>query len=485
MVPLYDNFTIAIFIQVLDNDSCRIKKLYARSDIVCTRRWILAFNVALDSIDTQVKTLGKAKVASPMRDTIFVDENDRVIINTRLDYLKECMEKKVDPITFEVAGPRKKIYFDPAKTKCGIVTCGGLCPGINNVIRGIVLELFYMYGVSNIYGIPFGLEGFIPSYGHPVVDLSPQFVANIHELGGTVLGSSRGAQDISEVVDAIERLNLNVMFFIGGDGTLKAASLVAREIMSREYKCSVIGIPKTIDNDISFVSKTFGFDTAVEESKRVIQSAHTEATGAPNGIGLVKLMGRDSGFIAAHAALAQRDVNFVLIPEIDFDLDGENGFLSALEKRLERRGHAVIVVAEGAGQKFFDEKQKKVDPSGNVKKGDIGLLLKQRIEDYFASRRIPINLKYIDPSYVIRSVPANASDSIFCGFLAQMAVHAGMAGKTDTLIGLWNEVFVHIPIELSVKQRKKVDVSSELWMSVMESTGQPVMKNTGSKRRNK
>ncbi len=448
----------------------------------------MGFKILLDpveQINTQVKTLGEAKVISPMRDTVFVDENDRVLIDTKLKYLKGCIDKNVEPVTFEVAGPRRKIYFDPSKTKCGIVTCGGLCPGINNVIRGVVLELVYMYGVNNIYGIPFGLEGFIPSYGHPVVDLSPQSVANIHELGGTILGSSRGAQNISEVVDAIERLNLNVMFFIGGDGTLKAASAVAREIMSREYKCSVIGIPKTIDNDISFVSKTFGFDTAVEESKKVIQSAHTEATGAPNGIGLVKLMGRDSGFIAAHAALAQRDVNFVLIPEIDFDLEGEKGFLLALKKRLERRGHAVIVVAEGAGQKFFDEKQKKVDASGNVKKGDIGLFLKEKIEEYFSYRHIPINLKYIDPSYVIRSVPANASDSIFCGFLAQMAVHAGMAGKTDALIGIWNDVFVHIPIELSVKQRKKVDVSSELWMSVMESTGQPVMKNPGNKRRKK
>ncbi|MCD6570850.1 MAG: ATP-dependent 6-phosphofructokinase [Deltaproteobacteria bacterium] len=429
------------------------------------------------NLNTTIKNLGVAKIDSPVINKLFVDDRDRVLLDISLEYIKGCQSKGKNPVTLEMAGPRKKIFFDPSKTKCGIVTSGGLCPGINDVIRGIVLELYYMYGVKNIYGIPYGLQGFIPKYKHPIIELNPEFVTPIHELGGTILGSSRGPQDVSEIVDAIERLNINIMFFIGGDGTLKAASRVAKEILSRGYKCSVIGIPKTIDNDINLVSKSFGFDTAVEEAKKVIQSAHVEATGAPNGIGLVKLMGRDSGFIAANAALAQRDVNFVLVPEIDFDLDGEGGFLSTLEKRLDARGHAVIVVAEGAGQKFFDDKQKKTDASGNIKKGDIGVLLKEKIEQYFVSKGIEINLKYIDPSYVIRSVPASASDSIFCGFLAQMATHAGMAGKTDMLVGFWKSAYVHIPIELTVKERKKINPSGALWMSVLESTGQPDMKN--------
>lgn len=429
------------------------------------------------SFDTTIKNLGVPKITSPVVNKLFVDEGQRILLDISLAYIEDCKTRGKRPVTLEMAGPRKKIFFDPSKTKCGIVTSGGLCPGINDVIRGIVLELHYMYGVKNIYGIPYGLQGFIPKYSHPIIELSPEFVTPIHELGGTILGSSRGPQDISEVVDAIERLNINIMFFIGGDGTLKAASKVAGEILSRGYKCSVIGIPKTIDNDITLVSKSFGFDTAVEEAKKVIQSAHVEATGAPNGIGLVKLMGRDSGFIAANAALAQRDVNFVLIPEVGFDLDGERGFLSALEERLAARGHAVVVVAEGAGQKFFDNKQKKTDASGNIKKGDIGVLLKKKIKQYFASKNIEFNLKYIDPSYVIRSVPASASDSIFCGFLAQMAVHAGMAGKTDMLVGFWKSAYAHIPIELTVRQRKKIDPNGALWMSVLESTGQPDMKN--------
>jgi 6-phosphofructokinase 1 len=428
-------------------------------------------------VDTAVRSLGNARIDSPVKGTYFVNDSERVLINSSLDYVEKCISESKKPASLEIAGPRTKIFFDPSKTKAGIVTCGGLCPGINNVIRSIVLELFYMYGVKNIYGIPYGLQGFIPSYGHPLLELTPQYVAGIHEIGGSVLGSSRGGQDIMEIVDAIERLNLNVMFFIGGDGTLKAASAVAREIMNRSYKCAVIGIPKTIDNDINYVSKTFGFDTAVKEAKKVIQCAHNEATGAPFGIGLVKLMGRDSGFIAVNAALAQGDANFVLVPEIEFDLEGEHGFLPCLERRLKSRGHAVVVVAEGAGALFFDVKEAQIDASGNVKMGDIGVFLKESIQEYFKSKDMEINLKYIDPSYVVRSVQADASDSIFCGMLAQMAVHAGMSGKTDMLIGVWDNRYVHIPIALSVGERKKIDTHGPLWKSVMESTGQPVMKN--------
>ena len=434
--------------------------------------------IICEGIDTSVQSLGVPTIDSPLLATArCVEEHERVIIDSSLAALNTCLRENREVPSFERAGPRKKIFFDPSKTKCGIVTCGGLCPGINDVIRGIVHELYYMYGVENIYGVPYGLQGFIPRYRHSFIELTPSFVENIHGLGGTVLGSSRGSQDIGEVVDAIERVNLNIVFFIGGDGTLKAASAVAREILSRGCICSVIAVPKTIDNDISFVSQTFGFDTAVEEAGKVIRCAHVESRGAPYGVGLVKLMGRDSGFIAANAALACREANFVLVPEEEFDLEGEKGLLATLERRLKARGHAVVVAAEGAGQKFFDGLPMQTDLSGNVKKGDIGLFLKEKIEEYFSARSYQVNLKYIDPSYVIRSVVANSSDSIFCGFLAQMAVHAGMSGKTDMLIGLWNNTYVHIPIALSVRERKKIDTTGPLWMSVKESTGQPIMRN--------
>jgi 6-phosphofructokinase 1 len=427
-------------------------------------------------VDTTVQALGRPAIESPLQsNTIFVKDTERVVIDTSLAFFNQCAGSKSTPLSFELAGPRKKIYFDPSKTKCGIVTCGGLCPGINDVIRGIVLELYYAYHVKNIYGILYGLQGFIPTFKHSLLELNPAAVEQIHELGGTILGSSRGSQNVSEMVDAIERLNMNIVFFIGGDGTLKAASAVAREALRRGFKCAVIAVPKTIDNDIYFVSKTFGFDTAVEEARKVIKCAHVEAKGAPNGIGLVKVMGRDSGFIAANAALASRDVNFVLVPEEDFDLEGPKGLLAVLEERIKTRRHAVVVVAEGAGQKYFRDLPEEKDASGNVKKYDIGLFLKERIEQHFQMKNVPINLKYLDPSYIIRSVTANASDSIFCGFLAQMAVHAGMSGKTDMLIGLWNNVYVNIPNAVCLQGRKKIDTNGPLWMSVRESTGQPNM----------
>ncbi|MFP4573196.1 MAG: ATP-dependent 6-phosphofructokinase, partial [Desulfobacterales bacterium] len=282
---------------------------------------------------------------------------------------------------------------------------------------------------------------------------------------------------IEAVVDCLERINIGILFMIGGDGTLKAATRIVEEINRRGAKIGVIGIPKTIDNDVHMVSKSFGFDTAVDIATEAIKGAHKEAEGYPNGIGLIKLMGRHSGFIAATAALAQQDVNFVLIPEIEFELEGENGLLTKLEKRLKARKHAVILVAEGAGQSFFDQAEKKYDPSGNVKLYDIGVYLKERIQAYFKDRNMEISLKYIDPSYMVRSLPANANDHVYCSFLGRDAVHAGMAGKTNMIIGFWNNFFVNVPMPLSAGERKNVDPNGKIWQTVLESTGQGALVN--------
>ncbi len=433
----------------------------------------------LDEISTKISNLGRCTVPSPLvkRDyPCFVDDDDRVLLlasHRRVSLL--CKDGHMP--SFELAGPRQDIYFDPAKTKCAVVTCGGLCPGINDVIRAIVMTLFYGYGVKSIFGIRFGLRGFIPSYGLDVMELTPDSVARIHEYGGTILGSSRGPQPAEEIVNALERMNVSILFAIGGDGTFRASKKIVDEINKRGVKIAVIAIPKTIDNDIFLVAKTFGFDTAVQMACQAIKSAHTEAIGAPNGVGLVKLMGRYAGFIAAAASAALREVNYCLIPESDFDLDGERGLLKELERRLERRGHAVIVVAEGAGQKFFKDQPRQTDASGNVRLGDIGKFLKQSIQEYFVSLGKEINIKYIDPSYIIRSVPANVDDSLYCGNLGQNAVHAAMAGKTDMMISLWNDRYVHIPLENATLHRKQVNLKSRFWMSVLESTGQPSLKN--------
>jgi 6-phosphofructokinase 1 len=436
-----------------------------------------------EDIDTTIPTLGPPRIPSPIKrgekDALtFVNDMDRVVMDVNLNRLIQTVKEGRELISFEIAGPREKLYFDPSKLRCGLVTCGGLCPGLNDIIRAIVLELYYGYGVQNICGFKYGLQGFIPKYRHDIIDLKPETVASIHEMGGSILGSSRGPQPIDEIVDSLERLNIGILFMIGGDGTLMAALNIAETITERGLKISIIGIPKTIDNDIYLVSRSFGFDTAVDVATQAIRSAHNESAAYPNGIGLIKLMGRHSGFIAATATLAQQDVNFVLIPEVDFDLEGPNGFFTAIESRLNHRGHAVIVVAEGAGQKYFKEESTEKDESGNIRLKDIGLFLKRSISAYFQTKGIEISLKYIDPSYMIRSLPANANDNVFCSFLGRDAVHAGMAGKTKLLIGRWNNQFVHISMSASAGKRKKIDPKGKLWLSVLGATGQGSLKNS-------
>ncbi len=435
-------------------------------------------------LNTDIATLGEPRIPSPVRrrdhesnQVSFVADEDRILVDVTVSRACKQLQDGTVPPSYEPAGPRQRIYFDPSKLKCALVTCGGLCPGLNDIIRSIVLELHYGYGVRNIFGVRYGLRGFIPRYGYDMLNLTPSEVVNIHERGGVVIGSSRGPQDIDEIVDSLERMSIGILFMIGGDGTLKAATRIVDAVQQRGLRISIVGVPKTIDNDIHLVSRSFGFDTAVEVSTRAILSANNEAEGYPNGIGLIKLMGRHSGFIAATATLAQQDVNFVLIPEVDFDLDGPGGLLSSLEARLADRGHAVIVAAEGAGQKFFEGQEKELDLSGNVKLKDIGMFLKERIIEHFSQRGIQISIKYIDPSYMIRSLPANANDRVFCNFLGRNAVHAGMAGKTGLLIGNWNNHFVHVPMKLLAGKRRHVSPGGILWRSALEATGQPSLKN--------
>ncbi|HON11331.1 MAG TPA: ATP-dependent 6-phosphofructokinase [Chitinispirillaceae bacterium] len=432
-----------------------------------------------------ISTLGSAKVPSPvslskkMGDMIanYVSDDELIIYGINAQPGKTYTPKREELV--EKAGPREYIYFDPSKVHAGIVTCGGLCPGLNDVIRAIVMTLWYQYGVRKISGIRFGYRGFIPDYGLPVVELNPDVVSDIHRMGGTILGSSRGnGERTSDIVDSIERMNLTILFTIGGDGTQKGALKIAEEIERRCLKTAVVGVPKTIDNDLSFIEKSFGFETAVSKAVEAVSGAHVEAHDAVNGIAVVKLMGRESGFIAAHTALASNDVNYVLVPEIPFDLDGEKGLLANLKKRLERRKHALIVVAEGAGQELFPDSEVERDASGNRKLGDIGLLLKQRISSYFKEQNIEINLKYLDPSYIIRSTESNPSDSVYCTRLGTNAVHAAMAGKTKMLISLIHNTYVHVPMKLAVSQRNRIDPESPLWRDVVHATGQPaLMKN--------
>jgi len=433
-------------------------------------------------LDFTVPVLGEPLVDSPIASTkqgcvfhtCFIDEDQHVLYEIETNGSTANTDLSKGNI-LEKAGPRRKIYFDPSKVNAGIVTCGGLCPGLNDVIRAIVMCLWYRYEVKRICGFRYGYRGFLPQYGLPIMELTPDKVTNIHRQGGTILGSSRGHGDcVDEIVDSLERMNINVLFTVGGDGTQKGALDISNEARKRGLRIAVIGIPKTIDNDLSFVQKTFGFETAVSQAVEAVAAAHVEASDAVNGIALVKVMGRDSGFIAAHTALAINDVNFVLIPEESFDLEGGNGLMANLQRRLERRGHAVILVAEGAGQNLMESSQA-TDASGNKKYGDIGIFLKDQISAHFKKQQIDINLKYIDPSYMIRSAPANPNDSIYCARLGAHAVHAALAGKTGIIISLVHNHFVHVPISMAVAQRKCIDPEKDLWRDVTEATGQPLL----------
>ncbi len=421
------------------------------------------------SHDFSIARLGECKRPSPVKGERFVRDDERVLYASRLEELKPWLGRRVDPPSMEAAGPREEIFFDPPQIACGIVTCGGLCPGLNDVIRSIVLSLYHLYGVKKVHGFRYGYEGLVLKNGNTPLDLTPEVVNRIHESGGSVLGTSRGPQHPAEMVKTLEALKIGILFTIGGDGTLRGAQAIDEEARRRGLPLSVIGIPKTIDNDVSFVQKTFGFETAVSEARRATYAANAEAEAARNGIGLVKLMGRDSGFIAAYSVLVDGQVNFCLVPEVPFTLPG---FLAALEKRLERRQHAVIVAAEGAGQELMPKTGQR-DASGNLRYGDVGVFLRDAIRDHFRAKGVAITLKYIDPSYTIRSLPAVAHDSAFCLLLGQHAAHAGMTGRTNMVVGFWNHQFTHVPIALAVSERKKVDPSSSLWSGVLASTGQP------------
>ncbi len=424
--------------------------------------------------DLNIERLGPATIDSPLMQSRsrFVDDGEKILLLTDSETSNEYRSRGRELPVLEVAGPRRKIFFEPRKLNCGIVTCGGLCPGLNDVIRTITLSLIWQYDVKGVLGFRYGYAGLSSKAPEPPIVLTPQVVDEIHLKGGDILSSSRGPQDPEDIVDNLEKREIRLLFVIGGDGTLKGACRIIEAVKRRGLEISVIGVPKTIDNDICGIEQSFGFSTAVEATRVAILTAHAEAKGAWNGVGLVKLMGRESGFIAARATLANSDVNFCFIPEVPLVLEGENGFLRALERRLDKKHHAVIVVAEGVGEAIENGKTHVTDASGNIMREDIGIFLRDRIAEYFKEKGKPISLKYIDPSYMIRSLPADSNDSAFCLMLGQDAVHAGMSGRTNMVISYWNQYFVHIPISLAILKRKKVDPNGHLWQTVLETTGQ-------------
>lgn len=436
---------------------------------VAKQRLLIALDhTTLPSVE--ITTLGECRFPSPKRHFV----SDRVHVPAVIRRSGDTAPG-FKPLAFELAGPRQTLFFDPAKTRAGIVTCGGLCPGLNNVIRSAYLELSYGYGVKEVIGFRDGYRGLDPNRCQEPIVLSPEIVEDIHKEGGTMLGTSRGPVDTKIAVDNLIQRGINLLLCAGGDGTQRGAHDLYVEAKKRGHPLAVAGVPKTIDNDVQYVTRTFGYMTALEESRWIIDAAHTEAHSVENGISLVKLMGRHAGFIAAGATIASQDVNFCLIPEVPFALDGPNGFLAALKKRVLQRKHAVIVVAEGAGQELVPGDTGKKDASGNVKLQEIGGFLRERIESYFKAEGVSIVFRYFDPSYQIRSRMANCGDAILCDQFARSAVHAAMAGKTGLVIGYLHDKFIHVPTELISKGGKRVDPSGQLWQAVLASTGQPAV----------
>jgi 6-phosphofructokinase 1 len=438
--------------------------------------------LSLTAADLAVRSLGPATIASPLdgsllhaRDTVhYVAETDRVLLDDTLDMAGRRGLPARELPSFEPGGPRSRLFFEPERTRAGVVTCGGLCPGLNNVVRGLVLELYGHYGVTSVTGFRNGYLGVTRTGAKDGMTLTPETVRGINGEGGTMLGTSRGEQDVVEMVDTLAQRAIDMLFVVGGDGTLRGAQAIADEADRRGMPLAVVGIPKTIDNDIPWIDHSFGFQTAFSRAAESIRAAHTEARSTPDGVGLIKLMGRHSGFIAAYASLASEDVDMVLVPEVPVVLDGEHGVLAHLERVLDRQGHAVVVVAEGSGQDLFPDGQRTHDASGNVRLADVGGLLRDRITERLTANGRTVSLRYVDPGYAIRSVPANPFDSVYCTRLAQAAVHAAMAGRTATVVGRWHGRFVHLPIALATASRNQVDPNGDLWLSVLESTGQPV-----------
>ena len=418
-----------------------------------------------------VDTLGEATHESPLKGQINRFYNrEAVACDDRTKDL-EKLESINDIEYFELAGPREKLFFNPKEVTVGIVTCGGLCPGLNDVIRALTFCALESYGVKRVLGFKYGYEGLVAKYYHYPVELTTDNTDEIHEKGGTILKTSRGSQDTDDIIDTMVHYGVNILFTIGGDGTQRGARDIVEGVKKRNLPISVVGIPKTIDNDVSLIQRSFGFETAVEATWDIITNAHSEAKAFRNGVGLVRLMGRESGWIAASAALANSNVNFCLVPEVPFNLHGENGFLSHLKNRLRVKEHAVVVVAEGAGQELFDDNLGS-NKSGNKNLRDIGLLLEDEIKNYFKAEKMEVNVKYFDPSYNIRSRRANANDSMYCLRLGSNAVHAAMAGKTNMIVGLHHDRLVHLPISM-IGERKVIDPQNWFWQTVVQATHQP------------
>jgi 6-phosphofructokinase 1 len=479
---------------------------------VSAPRWCSAIDVTwlTEYAITSVRVLGVRRLADdfPERDAKVPNSSPRLshLLKDGYAIIGDIVRKAGHaPVSraYERAGPRPTLFFNPSRVRAGILTAGGLCPGLNNVIREITRTLINVYEVDKVLGLRNGLWGLHDDKEDDEIELTLDRVSAIGSMGGSILGAGRGGLNPDELplaVEGIRSRRLDMVFIIGGDGTHRAAEILSKALKDARIVCSVVCVPKTIDNDIDLIDHSFGFGTSVEEAVKSVQTAKVEGMGAPNGIGLVKLMGRNAGFIAAHAVLASGIVDCCLIPEVPIVMQGPKGVLTHLERTVKRKGYAVMVVAEGAGQAICatDPKaetlaaekspgelldttgaaaptdSREVDKGGHKELLPIGKWLKTAVQSHFDRQRMEVNIKYIDPSYLIRSVPANANDALYCLLLGQNAAHAAMAGFSDVSVGLCNNRMVLLPVSAIVANSPRVmDPLGRTWERVVSSTGQP------------
>mmetsp|Transcript_20291 Transcript_20291/g.48093 ORF Transcript_20291/g.48093 Transcript_20291/m.48093 type:complete len:415 (+) Transcript_20291:167-1411(+) len=364
------------------------------------------------------------------------------------------------------ANAARQLFWEPNKVKAAVVTCGGLCPGLNSIIRGVTKCLWNEYGVREILGITAGYNGLSDPETHPPVKLTEEMVRDIHMKGGSIIKAARGGFDAEKICDNLQRLGITVLFLVGGDGTQFAGHLLYEAARKRRLAVSIVGIPKSIDNDVVLFDRTFGFDTAVAKASEVIRNALVEASSCDRGVGIVKLMGRDSGFVAMHAATAADVVDLCMIPEVKVDM---KDVIEHVDATLAKKKYMVIAVAEGAGQELVSTG--KQDDTGHTVYGDIGVFLKDTLNKHLKASGG--RTFYIDPSYIIRSVPITPNDHIYCVRLANDAVHTAMRGYTGVCVGAMHNVVCMLPSRLIASGKKKVRPHSSSWQGCVQTCNMP------------
>lgn len=354
--------------------------------------------------------------------------------------------------------------------RIGVLTGGGDCAGLNAVIRAITRCAVSRYGI-NVIGIRDGFEGLL---GEPrTVSLTTNMVKGLLFRGGTILGSSNKGDPFAyksvdhgkvmstdrsdEVLSNIHDLELDCLFVIGGDGT----NAIAYKIFQRGVP--VIGIPKTIDNDLGATDVTFGFDTAVNVVVDAIDRLQTTAE-SHHRVMIIETMGRNAGWIALEAGLAG-GADVILIPEIPFEV--EKIYDTILHRRKAGRNFTIICVAEGAKPKGGDVVVKKMvaDSAEPVRLGGIGERLAGWLEKYDVGECRATVLGHIQ-----RGGTPTAFDRNLCTRLGAGAVHAAVHGDFGKMVVLRNSRIEVVPIQEAIAQIRLVDPESD-WVRTAIDTG--------------